>query len=323
MILLDGNLHELGEIDIDVDAEFGSSEDATNDFEFIASLSQKIYPEGFYVPGTEIGGLIDYAHTKSDSDGVTYRGWLWRGLISKNVIMPPAGSDYMIVSGEANDILTSLFSGVQGDLFTVSSADSGLNIASYQFPLYINLLDGVEGMLEEYGYKLKITASKIASAAPIQILIEAVPATILSGTYNEDNGVPMTYTIDSMGINHLICGGSGELQNREIIHLYIDNTGEVSQTQYYFGLEERTEFFDYPNAESTDDLIDYGTQRLLEVASYKSMSIESPDNQDLEIGDIVKGVFPDGTTIQKPVVQKIYRIEGGLLTTECKIKGEE
>ena len=323
MILLDGNMHELGELDIDIDAEFGSSEDATNDFEFVSSLSQKIYPEGFYIPGTEIGGLIDYAKTISDADGITYRGWTWRGLIAKNIIMPPSGSDYMIVSGEANDILTSLFSGVLGDLFTVSTRDSGLNITSYQFPLYINLLDGIEGMLEAYDYKLKITADKVASAAPIQVLVEAVPATVLSGTYNEDNGVPMTYIIDSMGINHLICGGSGELQNREIIHLYIDNNGEVSQTQYYFGLEERTDFFDYPNAESTADLIDYGTQRLKELASYKSMGIESPEESNLEIGDIVQGVFPDGTIIQKPIVQKIYRIEGGLLTTECKIKGEE
>lgn len=323
MIILDENRHEIGEIEINVDAEFGSSEEATNDFEFTFSFCCGIVPHGFYIPGTEIGGLIDFARIKSDSDNITYKGYTWRGLLTKSIIMPPPGADYMTVSGEANSVITSLLSGVLGDLFTVSSADSGLIITSYQFPLYINLLDGIEGMLEANGYRLKITADKVASNTPIQILIEAVPATVVSGVYNEDNGIPMTYEVNTMGINHLICGGAGELQQREIIHLYIDNNGDISQTQYYFGIDERTEFFDYPSAESSDDLIDAGTEQLRELASSKNMTIKAPEDQTLEIGDIVRGVFPDGTTLESPVVRKIYKFENGLVSTECKIKGEE
>lgn len=323
MILLDAQLHEIGEIDIDIDAEFGSSEEATNDFEFTLSNLLNVVPNGFYIPGSEIGGLIDFAKTKSSSDNTIYKGFSWRGLLSKSIIMPPAGNDYFTVSGEANAIIESMLSGVLGGLFTVSSAASGLNIPSYQFPLYINLLDGLEGMLEAFNYRLKITAQKVASAQPIQILIEAVPATLVSGVYNEDNGIPMIYQLDNMGINHLICGGAGELQARQIIDLYIDNNGNISRTQFYFGVEERAAFFDYPNAESEDDLVDAGTEELKNLASYKSMQIKAPENQNLEIGDLVSGVFPDGTTLTSPVVSKIYKIEHGLLSTECKIKGEE
>ena len=322
MIFITSDLHELGEADIDVDAEFGTSE-APNDFEFATSLNNLDEPGGFYIPGTEIGGFIDYNKTKSDQDVITFRGYLWRGLLTQSVIMPPSGSNYKIVSGEANSVLASMLSGVLGDIFTVSSEDSGLTITNYQFPLYINLLDGLEGMLESYGYRLKITGQKVASHQPIQILVEAVQATLLSGSYNDDNGIPLTYEIDRMGINHLICGGSGELQNREIIHLYIDADGNISQTQYYTGIDERTEFYDYANAESTQDLIDYGTQCLKEVASYKQLSIKAPENQELEIGDIVQGVFPDGTILQSPVVSKLYKISNGLLTTTCKVKGEQ
>ena len=323
MILIDSALHELGEIECDVDLEIGSTEKSTNDFELNNNILFSKDAAGFYFPGTEIGGLFEYSKSKTDQDYSMLKGYAWRGLIALNVIMPPAGSNYKIVSGEANSSIASMLSGVLGNFFTVSTADSGCTITNYQFPLYINLLDGLEGMLEAYGYRLKITANKIASNQPIQILVEAVEAQLVRGTYNEDNGIPMTFEVDGMGINHLICGGSGELQNRMIRHLYIDSSGNVSSAQYYTGFDERTEFYDYPNAESEDDLLDYGKKRLLERASHKTLKMEAPEEYDLEVGDLIQGVFPDGTIIQSPIVQKIYKIEDGITATEYKIKGEE
>lgn len=323
MIFLDKNLHELGSKDIDIDVEIGNSEAASNDFEFDCDGECPTGMAGFYIPGTEIGGLIEYTKSKTDQSYSTLKGFTWRGLISKNVILPPAGTNYKVVSGEANQIIASMLFGVLGDFFTISTADSGLTISSYQFPLYINLLDGLEGMLEKYGYRLKITASKVASNQPIVILIEAVQAQLIQGTFNEDNGIPMTFIVDFMGINHLICGGSGELQNRMIRHLYIDDQGQISNTQYYFGFDERTEFYNFPNAESEVDLIDNGRKRLKEIASHKTLKMKAPDDYELEVGDVVQGVFPDGTIIRKPIVLKIYKIENGLLTTDYKIKGEE
>lgn len=323
MILLDANLHEVGDIECDIDVEIGTSEDSTNDFELVSNVLFAKDTAGFYVPGTEIGGLIQYTKDRTDEDVTTLKGYVWRGLLTKAIIMPDAGNDYKIVSGEANSVIAALLNGVLGDFFTVSTEDSGCTISSYQFPLYINMLDGIEGMLEAYGYRLKITAQKVASNQPIQVLVEAVEATLISGTYNEDNGIPMSFEVDNMGINHLICGGAGELQNRMIRHLYIDADGNISTTQYYTGFDERTEFYDYGNAESEDDLIDNGKKRLLEVASYKKLTIEAPEEYALEIGDLVQGVFPDGTVVQSPIVQKIYKISGGLISEEYKIKGEE
>lgn len=324
MILLDEQLHELGEVESDLDVEVGTSEDSTNDFEFFSNRLFSKDTAGFYVPGTEIGGMIEYTKEKTDEDVATLRGYTWRGLLSKaGPIMPPSGDDYMIVSGEANSVIATLLSGVLGDFFAVSTAASGCTITSYQFPLYINYLDGIEGMLEEYGYRLKITADKVAANQPIVVKIEAVQAQLVQGTFNLDNGIPMTFEVDNMGINHLVCGGAGELQQRMIVDLYIDNTGVVSQTPYYTGFKERTAFFDYPNAESSDDLIAEGTKELLELASSKKMTIEAPEDYELEVGDLVQGAFPDGTVIQSPIVQKVYKITDGIVSEEYKIKGEE
>lgn len=324
MILLDEQLHELGEIETDLDADVGSTEDSTNDFQFFSNRLFSKDTAGFYVPGTEIGGMIEYSKEKTDEDMTTLKGYTWRGLLSQaGPIMAPSGQDYMIVSGEANAVIASLLSGVLGDFFTISTEDSGCMITSFQFPLYINYLDGIEGMLETYGYRLKITADKVASNQPIQVKIEAVEAQLVKGTFNTDNGIPMTFETNNMGINHLVCGGSGELKNRMIIDLYIDSDGVVSQSQYYTGYEERTAFFDYPNAESSDDLIAEGTKELLNLASSKKLTMEAPEDYALEIGDLVQGVFPDGTIIQSPIVQKVYKISNGIVSEEYKIKGEE
>lgn len=322
MIVLDSYLHELGEIETDIDIEYGTSEDSTNDFEVTDAQMQNVAAGGFYIPGTEIGGLFDYAKINSDSDFRVYKGFTWRGLLKNSIIMPDAGEDYKIVSGDANVVISNMLSGLFGGIFSVSAEDSGLTLSNYQFPLYINLLDGIEGMLEKNNYRLKITAQKVQSHRPIQILLEAVPAVQVSGTYNEDNGIAMSYVIDNMGINHLICGGSGELQNRMIRHLYIDNNGNISPTQYYFGLDERTAFYDYPNAESEDDLLEYGMQQLKELASSKSLTMQAPEQFNLEIGDKVRGVFPDGTEIISPIVSKVYKISNGTMKIELKIKGE-
>lgn len=323
MILIDKDLKELSEIELDIDAEFGTSKDSTNDFEMTDALIQNIGAAGFYIPGTEIGGFFEYDKTKSSEDITTLKGFTWRGLLTQSILIPPVGSDYLSVSGEANDIIQTLLLNVLGGFFTVSSEDSGLTISNYQFPLYINTLDGIEGMLEEYGYKLKITANKVASGQPIQVKVEAVEAETITGTYNEDNGIPMTFVRNNMGINHLLCAGKGELQDRVKVNLYINQNGAVStSSQYYFGFDERTAFYDYSSAESEDDLITNGTKRLKELASSKTLSLKAPEESDLTIGDLVTGQFPDGTIITKPVVQKIYKISGGLLTTEIKIKGE-
>ena len=322
MIVLDADLHEIGEIETDIDIEYGTSEDSTNDFEVTDAQMKNVSAGGFYIPGTEIGGLFDYIKINSDADFCVYRGFTWRGLLKNAIIMPDVGEDYKVVSGEANTVISNMLSGLFGGIFTVSTEDSGLTLSNYQFPLYINLLDGIEGMLEKFDYKLRITAQKVASHSPIQILIEAVPAVQVSGTYNQDNGISMSFVIDNMGINHLICGGAGELQDRMIRHLYINANGDISSTQYYFGLDERTAFYDYPNAESEDDLIEYGMQQLKELASSKQLTMKAPEQFNLEIGDKVRGVFPDGTEIISPIVSKIYKISDGTMNIELKIKGE-
>lgn len=319
IILIDENMREIGDIDLDIDIEVGTT-DAPNDFQITTSELSRYDAKGFYIDGTEYGGFFEYNKSVTDSDIMVYKGFTWRGLMSKSLILPPDGSDYKTVSGEANSIISDILSNVLDGFFTVPTESSGLTITSYQFPLYIDTMDGIEKMLEANGYRLSIHADKTADG--VKVTAEAVEAVQISGTYNNDSDVPMTFINDQMGINHLLCAGQGELQERMKVDLYLDENGEVSRTQYYTGFAERTAFYDYGSAESEDDLVDNGSKRLLELASHLSLSIDVPEEKDLEIGDIVQGTFPGGVVVRLPIVRKIFRVVNGIPSTQIKIKGD-
>ena len=319
MILLDQNLHEVGNVDVDLDIEIGLS-DSPNDFEFNTATIQALNPHAWYIEGTEYGGIVEYDEGSTEVNYKKLQGYTWRGLLALSIISPPAGQDYLIVSGEANNIIRSLVSNVLGGFFSVSTALSGLTITNHQFPLYCTLLDGIEWMLEEHDYRLKINCVK--DGATIKVQLEAVPSVQIEGTMNADNRIPMKFIRNNMGINHLICAGEGKLQNRVKLDLYIDGSGQVSETQYYFGFAERTAFYNYGSAESADDLRDSGKERLLSLASSKTLEMKAPQQLGLEIGDKVKGQFPDGTILIKPIVRKIFKIVDGIESVEYKIKGE-
>ena len=307
IILFNEFFTELGPADFDIDFEIGDSE-ALNNFE-LTTNEQSIY--GLYIPHTELGGVIEYTSQISMDNKITYRGWTWRGLLSQVIVTPPEGEDYKIVSGEANAILTEMLSGVLGGFFHVPATDSGCNIDSYQFTLYTTLLDGLMDMLLTQNYRLNIHAEKDAPGGSVQVWVEAVPATIIEGYFNEDSGLDMTYINNQMGINHLICMGSGELQERMRVDLYVAKNGRIVRTPYYTGFDERQQYYDFPNAQSEQELVRYGTQRLKEVKSSKRLEVSAPTETALEVGDIVIGRLGTGSTASSaPIVRKILKITG-------------
>ena len=54
------------------------------------------------------------------------------------------------------------------------------------------------------------------------------------------------------GVNHLICLGEGELKDRVVKHLYVQKDGSIGEEQYYTGIEEITETYDYNSTEAAE-----------------------------------------------------------------------
>ena len=319
VIALNDKLEELYPLEIDVDFEVGDSS-ASNDFE-IQTSQTGFY--GIYVPGTEFGGIIEYEENPTKDAVNILRGFSWRGLLTKWFIEPEKGNDYRIVSGEANNILRELLSGVLGGFFYVPEIDSGLEINNYKFELHVSVLKGIMYMLSSFGYILKICARRTKPGAPVVVSCECAPAHKIEGTYDEDTGLNLTFTDNRMGINHLICWGKGELKDRQRIDLYMDANGNVSETRYFTGFEERQAVYENSSAESLEELKKGGINRLKELANGKKLQIDEVSGVNLEIGDIAVGRKNDmNLIIEKPIISKILRISGGTESIEYKVKGE-
>ena len=317
MIWLTPDLTEIGPCYDNIDFDVGVPESATNDFQMTGLIPAGV--GGVYCPDTEFGGLIEYQETTNYDDSMKTKGWTWRGLLTQGVISPDSGQDYKIVSGDAHTVMIGILSGFLGGFFHVPETLSGINISNYQFNRYCTILDGLTAMLDSVGAKMVIKAIKPENGRPVEVTLTAEPIKTIGDKYTVDSHVDITLTNNQMGINHLICLGQGELKDRTRVDLYIDADGRVGTTQYYTGLDERTEVYDYSSAENTDTLISYGKRRLLEVASQKSITINDADVSG-DVGDLVYG-YMDGVETTSPITHKILTISGGIWHFESKIKG--
>lgn len=87
---------------------------------------------------------------------------------------------------------------------------------------------------------------------------------------------------------HLICLGKGELQDRTVVHLYADANGNISTSQSLYGVEEYVSTYENTSAESDEDLVSGGTERLQELIGADAFAVTSSDTEQ-HIGDIIGG----------------------------------
>ena len=128
--------------------------------------------------------------------------------------------------------------------------------------------------------------------------------------------------LQDSGVNHLICLGSGELQNRVVVHLYVDADGNISQTQTLFGADEIAAVYDYAGADQAT-LIQSGTQQLKNMASHDSFQMQLETVNPVAIGDIVGGRdYITGYRMTAPIVTKICRWRNGFEDTEYKLSDD-
>ena len=329
-IITDGNRLELGylsssaEIDLDLSYEADNKE-GVNDSELTVEDDQIEYGYYIFCQGTEYGGRILDLKRKTSSTSKTWYFDTWRRMLGQSIIEPPEGEAYHVIeSMDANTMLKGLFSGRFGNFFTVPDYLSGIEVSG-QFDRYTTLLDGVTKLLKAHGAKIKILAVQGGPGDAFHVQVEAVPVVDYSEEieYSQDNRVNLTLRDNRRGINHLICLGSGELTERMVRHLYVQEDGSIGNTQYYFGIDERVATHDYPNAEDENELLESGKEKLESLRNYKKLDM-SVDDLDLNIGDIVGGRDREtGLYLAKPVANKVLKIKKGKETITYKVKGDD
>ena len=306
LIYMNANKEDIGVLkDYTLDMAFGSDE---NNFECTVSASNNVCEAGFYLyaEGTEYGGVIDSINVDTENETVIYKGRTWHGILESKVFEPDAGQDYLEVSGEANSVLATLISRMGlGDMFTVSEEASGIEI-SHKMNRYVKGYTGILRMLKANGAKLNVIFKNGFVELSAEPFVD----------YNQDEQFDtdqISFTIEKnyKPINHVICLGQGDLKDRRVIHLYADGVGNISGTQTFTGVDEVTEIFDYPNAESDAELIEGGVEIIK--ASWASDTIEfefESDDESFDINDVIGAKeFVTGTEVIAHITKKIIQIK--------------
>lgn len=296
------------------DLSFGASE---NDFEMTLGANEPTLEFGafIYMEGTEYGGVVDGKKTSTNGETITYTGRTWHGMMNSKVIEPDAGEDYFTVSGDAHVILAGLIDRFGlGDLFVVVDAP-GVTIKTYKFHRYCKGYDGITDMLHDNNAKLKIRWENRA------VVLSAEP--VADYTESPVDGDIATLTVEQHQhkVNHLICLGKGDLAEREIIHLYIDQFGRIADTKHYTGLDEVADTYDNT---STEDLRSDGIKKMKELQNGDKAEISILEMEGLtyDIGDIVgASEVRSGVSVAATVTQKIVKIANGTVSTEYKTGG--
>ena len=305
-----GNVRELA--DFTLDLAFGSDENA-----FSLTCAEAYAPkEGQYVfvDGTEYGGIVDestYDAGREPTGMVTCTGRTWHGILAAKRIMPEG--DHLRVSGKVGDVLASLVS-MMG-LGAIFSVELGGAHVSYTFERFCDGYGGIRAMLKASGMKptMRFANGRVAlSAAPIVDYANKVDSDLLD------------FTITSVHrcVNHLVCAGIGELEDRAVIHFYADGSGNVSHTQTFFGVDEICALYDYSNADE-EKLEEEGKKKLQEYQTQGSVEVEAHDDIDVDVGDVISARDnAHGRTVTATVAKKIVKVSRGVATYGYEVGSE-
>lgn len=311
LIYMNAQKQDIGVLlNYDFDLAFGSDE---NDFELKLSVNDHCCEAGYYVyiEGTEYGGVIDAIASDTAAEEVTYTGRTWHGILNSKVLCPDAGQDYLVLSGDANAILDTLLSRMGlTSLFAASADPASLTISNYKMPRYVTGYDGICKLLKSVNGKL------LMSYTGQKVILSAVPISDFATDGFDSDILDISVKKVTNKVNHLICLGQGELAERTVLHLYADSSGNISQTQTLTGLNEYSAVYDYSNAESTEDLITGGTDRLAELLKQDDLSVSLEEDGDIyDVGDVVGAADNvTGISIAVPISKKIVSIQNGNVT---------
>ena len=317
LIFTDTRRQDVGVLkDYTFDLAFGVDE---NDFELTMDVKNHCCEADclLYIENTEYGGIIDGIGVITGTDQLIYFGRTWQGLFESKIIEPDDGKAYLTVSGDANQIISDVIAKCGlSELFVASSAPSGLTIEGYSFNRYVGAYSGIKKMLDAVDGKLKF------SFAEGKVIVAALPAVDYSQDEQFDSdGVEMTIQKSKNTVNHLICLGSGELTERQVVHLYRDEKGNISGTKTFRGLGEFTKTFDYPNAESIEDLVEKGKEKFKEYANADKLQTDFASEEVIyDVGDIVGGKESiTGIVVSEKITKKIVTIRQGEVNIQYKV----
>ncbi len=307
-----GDIREIEEFELDI--AFGSDENALK----LEARAGEAPEEGqfVFIDGTEYGGVVDqasYEAGREASGSILCRGRTWHGILAGKRLLPDSGSGYLSVSGKAGDALAALIERMGlSELFSAASDDTSV---SYTFDRFVDGYSGVKAMAKANGRKVAMRRK----GGKVEI---SLPPVVDYANKVDSDLFDFTLTSVHRCVNHLVCAGTGELENRAVVHFYADETGNVSHTQTFFGVDEICALYDYSNADE-EKLEEEGKKKLKEYQTQGSVEVDAHDDIDVDVGDVISARDnAHGRTVSATVVKKIVQVSRGVATYKYEVGSE-
>lgn len=307
-----GNVRELQ--DFELDLAFGSDE---NSFELTCAAGAAPSEGQFvFIDGGEYGGVVDesgYEAGRDASGAVTCKGRTWHGVLAGKRLLPDSGSRHLSVSGKAGDVLASLIARMGlHNLFFAASDDTAV---SYTFERFCDGYSGLKALAKANGRKVAMRRNER------KVELSLPPAVDYANKVDSDL-LDFALTSVHRCVNHLVCAGTGELENRAVVHFYADAAGNVSRKQTLFGVDEIAALYDYSNADEAK-LEEEGCKKLKEYQTQGSVEVEAHDDIDVDVGDVISARDnAHGRTVSAEVAKKIVKVSRGVATYSYEVGSE-
>lgn len=277
-------LFNVSDFELDMDAGWGDGVD--NTFDLVVRDADAPLPEAawrVYADGSEIGGRVEGFELKTGRNSTTlhWTGSTWTGVLSKRLLWPDAGQNYLTLAGDANAVLRGAIQRLDlASLFTVPDTAAGVNV-NYQCSrdtpdAWTNL------RLAMRSAGLRLDAKWVDGSCRLQ----AVKVTDWRGRVDSDL-VDFDLTSDLLVTNHLKAAGKGELASREVVDVYADNKGNVGTSKAMAGVFELEEYYDANNSEG-DDLRDQASDRLKDMQAEGGVKVTVGEGVSFGLGDVVE-----------------------------------
>lgn len=307
-----GDVRELS--DFSLDLAFGSDENA---FELECDAAYAPEEGQFvFIDDTEYGGVVDEASYEAGRDAsgtVTCRGRTWHGILAGKRLLPDDGSARLSVDGKAGEVLASLVARMGlGGLFSAASDNTAV---SFTFDRFCDGYSGLKALAKANGRKVAMRrrGGKVELSLP--------PAVDYANKVDSDL-LDFTLTSVYRCVNHLVCAGTGELEERAVVHFYADAAGNVSHTQTLFGVDEIAALYDYSNADE-EELEEEGRKKLEEYHTQGSVEVAAHDDIDVDVGDVISARDnAHGRTVTAEVAKKIVKVSRGVATYSYEVGSE-
>lgn len=304
IVIIRGGTPIAQSLDWDADIAYGSDENRAT----IKRIGMTLQPGDMWqCDGTQLAGIVDTVCPSADEDGsssVQYKGRTCHGVLASRIIVPPSGQSNLVVSGDLNACIETVISSLGLGGYFIVSGNSGITATSYSFYRYINAYDGLRMLCQQYGARLDFNATADG------IEVSAVSADVYGDIPSELVAFSAERTYRPT--NHMIGLGSGEGAARNVVDWYADSSGNLSQTQTLFGVDEVADTYDFA---SSDDLSADTKNKLADLQGQGSVTVDLPAETNLDVGDIVTASeSTTGISVKAEVVKVVATISNGMFS---------